>query len=131
MAYSEKLLQRIRKLLADRQDVVEKKMFGGVVFMVDGNMAGGPFGDSLIARIGNEAADEAMKKRHVKPLEFSGMVMKTFVEIEPDGIKPARQLRYWVEMAATYAASLPPGKKKKRQRRMPMIISSRRRRAVE
>ena len=117
MAYSEKLLQRIRQILAHRSDVVEKKMFGGVAFMVKGSMACGPHDDSLIVRIGNEAATEAMEEPHVKPMDFTGKVLKSFAEIRPSGIKTDAQLRRWVLMAAEYAAAMPKSKPRRRSGR--------------
>jgi TfoX/Sxy family transcriptional regulator of competence genes len=114
MAYSEELLKRIRRILAHRNDVVEKKMFGGVAFMVKGSMACGPHGDSLIVRIGNEAATKAMDEPHVKPMDFTGKVLKSFAEIKPPGIKIDSQLRRWVLMAAEYAAAIPKSKSSRR-----------------
>jgi TfoX/Sxy family transcriptional regulator of competence genes len=104
MAYSHELLERIRSVLGDRTDVVEKKMFGGVAFMVSGRMACGPLGDSLIVRIGNDAAANRIGRPHVKPMDFTGKVLKSFVMIEPAGIRTKVQLRKWVLMAAEFAA---------------------------
>jgi TfoX/Sxy family transcriptional regulator of competence genes len=103
MAYSQELLERIRAVLADRTDVVEKKMFGGVAFMVSGRMACGPQGDRLIVRIGNDAAARLIGGPHVKPMDFTGKVLKSFAMIEPEGIRTQAQLRKWVLMAAEYA----------------------------
>jgi TfoX/Sxy family transcriptional regulator of competence genes len=104
MAYSPALLERIRAVLADRADVVEKKMFGGVAFMVGGRMACGPHGDRLIVRIGNEAAQKYIGRPHVKPMDFTGKVLKSFATIEPGGIRTNAQLRRWVLMAADFAS---------------------------
>jgi TfoX/Sxy family transcriptional regulator of competence genes len=123
MAYNPRLLERVRSILSQRADVVEKKMFGGVAFMVRGNMACGPHGDSLIVRIGPEAAARAMSEPHVKPMMFTGKALKPFATIEPSGIETDEQLRRWVEMAAAYAASLPP----KRTRSKPAKAKSNRR----
>jgi TfoX/Sxy family transcriptional regulator of competence genes len=103
MAYSEKLLERIRGILAGRSDVVEKRMFGGVAFMVQGRMACGPQGDTLIVRIGEEAAAKYIGQPHVKPMDFTGRVMKAFATIEPEGIDTDEQLRKWVILAADFA----------------------------
>ena len=104
MAYSQELLERIRAVLADRTDVVERKMFGGVAFMVSGRMACGPHGDHLIVRIGREAAQEHIGRPHVKPMDFTGRALGTFATIEPEGIRTEAQLRKWVLMAADFAA---------------------------
>jgi TfoX/Sxy family transcriptional regulator of competence genes len=105
MAYDEKLLNRIRLILAARADVVEQRMFGGIAFLVGGRMACGPHGDRLIVRIGEEAAREHIGKPHVKPMDFTGRVMKTFATIEPGGLRTEEQLRKWVTMAAEFAAA--------------------------
>jgi TfoX/Sxy family transcriptional regulator of competence genes len=104
MAYSQELLERIRAVLADRTDVVEQKMFGGVAIMVSGRMACGPHGDRLIVRIGSEAAQKHIGRAHVKPMDFTGRVLSTFAMIEPEGIRTEKRLRKWVLMAAEYAA---------------------------
>jgi TfoX/Sxy family transcriptional regulator of competence genes len=104
MAYDEKLLERIRQVLATRDDVVEQKMFGGVAFMVGGRMACGPHGDRLIVRIGEAAAREHIGKPHVKPMDFTGRVMKAFATIEPGGLRTEAELRKWVTMAVEFAA---------------------------
>jgi TfoX/Sxy family transcriptional regulator of competence genes len=105
MAYSEELLKRIRGILAERSDVVEKRMFGGVAFMVHGRMACGPQGDALIVRIGEEAASQNIGRPHVKPMDFTGRVMKAFATIESEGIKTDEQLRKWVLLAADFAVT--------------------------
>ena len=108
MAYDEKLLNRIRLILAARADVVEQRMFGGVAFLVGGRMACGPHGDRLIVRIGEEAARKHIGKPHVKPMDFTGRVMKAFATIEPGGLRTEEQLRKWVTMAAEFAAAEGP-----------------------
>lgn len=105
MAYDETLLLRIRRVLSARTDVVEKKMFGGVAFMVSGHMACGPQRDNLIVRIGQEASQQALLQPHVKPMNFTGKVMKSFVMIEAAGLRTERQLRRWVDLAAAFASS--------------------------
>jgi TfoX/Sxy family transcriptional regulator of competence genes len=121
MAYDPKLAERIRSILSKRKDVVEKKMFGGIAFMVNGGMACGPHGQNLIVRIGALTAAEALRQPHVKPMNFTGKVMKNFVTIESAGIRSEAQLRYWVEMSAAHAASLPSTKNtsSKSTRRLP------------
>ncbi|QQS07879.1 MAG: TfoX/Sxy family protein [Phycisphaerales bacterium] len=118
MPYDETLAQRIRDILADRHDVVEKKMFGGIAFMVSGKMACGPHGKKLIVRIGEESATRHIGKPHVKPMDFTGRVMKAFATIEPEGIRTSPQLKRWVIMAAEFAASsATPKVPQKRDRR--------------
>jgi TfoX/Sxy family transcriptional regulator of competence genes len=112
MGYDPELAARIRAVLSERNDVVEKKMFGGIAFMVKGNMACGPHERNLIVRIGDAATAQAMKEPHVKPMNFTGRVMKNFATIEPEGIQTEAQLRKWVEMSAEHAASLATQKSK-------------------
>lgn len=116
MAYSEALAQRIRDILADRNDVVEKKMFGGVAFMVAGRMACGPHGDSLIVRIGAKAATKHIGSPHVQPMDFTGRVMKAFATIKPEGLRTTAQLKKWVIMAAEFAAADTPKRVPKKSR---------------
>lgn len=116
MAYNEELAQRIRDILSERKDVVEKRMFGGVAFMVAGHMACGPHGDKLIVRIGEAAAKAHIGKPHVKAMDFTGRVMKAFATIEPDGLQTSAQLRKWVTMAADFAATQGPPSPKARPR---------------
>lgn len=118
MAYDEKLLLRIRQVLSTRNDVVEKKMFGGVAFMVNGHMACGPHHDNLILRLGREASDQALQEPHVRPMDFTGKVMKSFVMVEAAGLRTERQLRRWVELAAAFASSS-DSVPKSRQKRSP------------
>ena len=105
MPYDEQLATRIRNILAGRTDVTEKKMFGGIAFMVRGSMACGPHRDSLIVRIGEDGAAAAMRQPHVRPMDFTGKVMKSFATVEAAGIQSDARLRYWVELAAAHAAS--------------------------
>jgi len=114
MAYDETLAQRIRDLLSDRDDVVEKKMFGGVAFMVGGRMACGPHGDRLIVRIGEAAASKHIGEKHVLPMDFTGRVMKAFATIEAEGLRTKAQLKRWVTMAADFAASEPAKQTRRR-----------------
>ena len=103
MAYSQELLERIRAVLADRTDVVEKKMF---VVSRSWSVAAwrcGPHGDRLIVRIGNEAAKKYIGRPHVKPMDFTGKVLNSFAMIEPEGIRTDLQLHEWVLMAADFA----------------------------
>lgn len=116
MPYDEQLAQRIREILADRNDVVEKKMFGGVAFMVAGRMACGLLGDRLIVRIGTDAASRHIGQPHVKPMDFSGRVMKPFAMIEAAGLRTKAQRQRWVAMAVEFALAEGP---KARPRRRP------------
>jgi TfoX/Sxy family transcriptional regulator of competence genes len=111
VAYDETLASRVRAILCDREDVREQKMFGGLTFMVAGHMCCGVVDDTLMIRLDEELADEAFKKPHVRPMDFTGRPMKAMLYIDPPGLK-GRALRTWVERAATYATMRPtkPGR---------------------
>ena len=104
MVFSKSLAARVRQSLAGRRDVVEKKMFGGVAFLLDGNMLVGVWQDSLIARLGAEQAEKALKQPNVGEFDITGRPMTGWVLIEPDGIDTDRQLGEWIEKAAQFVA---------------------------
>jgi len=108
MAYDEALADRIRDLLAARAEVSERKMFGGIAFMVAGNMACGVLGEDLIVRLGDDEADKALAEDGVRPFDFTGRPMKTTVYVSPERTSDEAGLAEWVEAGAAYAASLPP-----------------------
>jgi len=107
MAYSEKLAERIRTAFGHRDDVVEKKMFGGICFMLHGNMACGVVKDDLMLRLGPEAAAKGLKQKHARPMDFTGRPMTGMLYVGADGIKTARQLKAWLDKAAAFADTLP------------------------
>ena len=108
MAYDEALADRIRDVLSARSDVSERKMFGGVAFMVAGNMACGVLGEDLIVRLGEEEGEKALAEDGVRPFDFTGKPMKTTVYVSPERTADEEGLAEWVEAGADYAASLPP-----------------------
>jgi hypothetical protein len=107
MAYDESLAAGVRTLLAGRTDVTERKMFGGLTFMVGGNMCCGVNGDELIVRLDPDREDEALARRHARPMDFTGRPMRGFVTVQPTGLKGDR-LNRWVQEAVARAESLPP-----------------------
>lgn len=111
MAYDEELAARVRAILGDRLDVREQKMFGGLTFMVAGHMCCGVVGDTLMLRLNEELANEALEKPHVRPMDFTGRPMKNMVYTDPHGLT-GRALRTWVERTATHAKIRPakPGR---------------------
>ena len=106
MAYSEKLAARVRRTLSGRSDVEEKKMFGGLAFMVAGNMCCGIMKEDLVLRLGPERGAKALEKPHTRPFDFTGKPMRGMVAAE--GIKSAGALRRWLGRAVDFAGSLPP-----------------------
>jgi TfoX/Sxy family transcriptional regulator of competence genes len=107
MAYDAMLADRIRVVLADEDAVGERKMFGGLAFMVHGHMVCGIVGDDLMLRLGEEGAEKALDRPHVRPMDFTGRPMSTMVYVEPAGVGGAA-LGRWVEQAVAYARMLPP-----------------------
>jgi TfoX/Sxy family transcriptional regulator of competence genes len=105
MAYSEKLADRIRAALDGRDDVVEKRMFGGVAFMVAGSMACGIVGNDLMARVGADRYDEALARPHARLMEFTGRPLRGFVLVDARGIRTAATLQRWVGEAVGFATS--------------------------
>jgi TfoX/Sxy family transcriptional regulator of competence genes len=108
MAYSEDLAVRVRRALAIRADVTERMMFGGLAFMLRGNMCCGVSGDMLMLRLGKEGAADALKEPHVKPMDFTGKVLKSMVYVGPEGVATLEGLIRWVNRGADFAATLSP-----------------------
>jgi TfoX/Sxy family transcriptional regulator of competence genes len=107
VAYDEELAERVREVLAVRSDVSERKMFGGIAFMLAGNMACGVMGEDLIVRLGDEEAKKALSEEGVRPFDFTGRPMKTTVYVSAERTTDAG-LAEWVDAGADYASSLPP-----------------------
>lgn len=107
MAYDERLAERVRGALERRRGVTEKKMFGGLSFLVNGNMSCGVNGDDLMVRVGPDAYEEALDRAHARPMDFTGKPLKGMVYVGPKGVRTAPQLRRWVEQAVSFARSLP------------------------
>jgi TfoX/Sxy family transcriptional regulator of competence genes len=107
MAFSECLAGRIRNLLARRKNVEEKKMFGGVGFLLDGNLLVGVWKDSLIARLGPDESAEALKEPHVGEFNITGRSMKGWVLVAPEGFADDEQLGDWIRRAVRFVGKLP------------------------
>ena len=108
MAYDEDLAHRIRELLADEAGVTEKAMFGGLAFLVGGNMAVGISNtDELMVRVGPDATDAALSRPHTRLFDMSGRPMKGWVLVAREGMKTKRQLAPWVERGVRFARTLP------------------------
>src|SRR5713226_7436130 len=102
MAFSESLAARIRDTLARKKNIVEKKMFGGVGFLLNGNMLVGVWKNSLIVRHGPDEGDEALKEPHVKEFDITGRPMKGWVLVAPQGIEKDAQLSAWMRRALKF-----------------------------
>jgi TfoX/Sxy family transcriptional regulator of competence genes len=108
MAYDEGLIQRIREFLADQSTLDERKMFGGIAFMVQGNMACGVLNDALIARVGPEQYREALENPYTSPFDITGRAMKGWVMVGPGGYESEDGLRSWIRRGVDFALTLPP-----------------------
>ena len=107
MAYSASLAARIRDALGKRRGVEEKKMFGGVGFLLNGNLLVGVWKDAIVARLGPEQAGQALQEEHVKEFDITGRPMKGWLLVEPDGVESEQQLRDWIERALAFVTTLP------------------------
>jgi DNA-3-methyladenine glycosylase I len=107
MAYSEPLAARIRRRLARRKGVEEKKMFGGVGFLLNGNMLVGVWKDSLIVRLGPEQAEAALREPHVREFDITGRPMTGWAMVAPGGVEGDGRLDDWIGRAVTFVRTLP------------------------
>jgi TfoX/Sxy family transcriptional regulator of competence genes len=109
VAYDEDLANRIRELISAEADVTEKKMFGGLAFLVGGNMAVAASGQGgLMVRVDPEETDALAAKQHAGPFTMRGRAMQGWLRVGADGVKTRRQLEPWVKRGMAYARLLPP-----------------------
>ncbi|HEY8083572.1 MAG TPA: TfoX/Sxy family protein [Solirubrobacterales bacterium] len=107
MAFDEALAGRVRDCLSARSELTERKMFGGVAFMIGGNMAVGVIGDDLMVRLDPADAEQALSEPHTRPMDFTGRPMKGMIFVDSVGTAAAEDLAGWVDAGADFAASLP------------------------
>lgn len=108
MAYDDGLAHRIRELTEDDPTVVEKKMFGGLCFLVSGNMCCGVVRDELMLRVGPESYAECLGLPHAREMDFTGRAMKGMIYVSTDGFEEDEDLEAWVGRGLEFARSLPP-----------------------
>jgi TfoX/Sxy family transcriptional regulator of competence genes len=108
MAYDEGLATRVREELGDQPGLTEKQMFGGLAFLLNGNMACGVRGDDLIVRVAADTADAALEEPGARPFDLTGRPMKGWLQVAADGHAEDDDLRRWVGRGLAYASSLPP-----------------------
>lgn len=108
MAYDERLRERIWAHLGERDDIVDKKMFGGVAFMLNGNMAVGVSEHRLMVRIAAEEHDAALAVSGVRQFDLTGRPMKGWILVEGEALTDDDRLGYWIDRGLEYASSLPP-----------------------
>lgn len=113
MAFDIELASRVREVLAARNDVTEKRMFGGLCFMVRGHMCCGIDSSNFMLRVGPGQYEKALNQRHARPMDFTGRPLKGFVYVVPDGLKTRRDLARWIGMGLTFVESLPAKTAKK------------------
>ncbi|WGL17662.1 TfoX/Sxy family protein [Microbulbifer bruguierae] len=106
MGYSKALADKVRYLLGQNDALTEKQMFGGLAFMLNGNMACGVVGEELMVRVGPENYDEALSERYTRPMDYTGRPLKGMVYVEEDAIQ--QDLDGWITKGVEFAGSLPP-----------------------
>ena len=107
MAYDEGLAQRLREVVEDQPGVAEKKMFGGLCFLVAGNMCFGVVGEELMVRVGPDAYEECLGEAHARKMDFTGRAMKGMVYVGTGGFESDEDLASWAQRGVSFAASLP------------------------
>jgi hypothetical protein len=107
MAFDESLADRIRQALAPRRNVEEKKMFGCICFFINGNALVGVWKDRLIARLGLDEGEAALREPHVRAFDITGRPMRNWVAVGPDGVEDDDQLTGWIDLALKFVRKLP------------------------
>jgi TfoX/Sxy family transcriptional regulator of competence genes len=112
MAYSQSLADRMRRILGRQRGIIEKKMFGGVGLLLNGNMCVGVWKTSLIVRIEPERASDALQQPHAREFDVTGRPMKGWLLIEAEGVDDDAQLATWIQQAVEFVRTLPAKKSK-------------------
>ena len=107
MAFDETLAGRIRDALARRKNIEERKMFGCVCFLINGNALAGVWKDRLIARLGPDEGEAALREPHVRAFDITGKPMRKWVAVEPGGVEDDDQLKGWIKQAVKFVGKLP------------------------
>ena len=107
MPYDPQLAKRLKEILGGGQGFQEKKMFGGIGWMLHGNMCVGVYKEWLIIRVGVEAAAKIFKEAHVKPMDITGKPMKGWAMVAPAGVVKSTELKRYTELAAVFVKTLP------------------------
>lgn len=108
MPFDQGLAERIREQLQDRNDVEERKMFGGLCFMVSNHMCCGIVGDTLMGRVGPDNYEACLAEKYTSEMDFTGKSMKGMVYVSPEGIAEDYDLQRWVGICTSFVDSLPP-----------------------
>jgi TfoX/Sxy family transcriptional regulator of competence genes len=108
MAYDDDLANRIRELIAGEPDVTEKRMFGGLAFLIRGNMSVAASGQGgLLVRVDPEEGDAFIRESHARPMEMRGRTMQGWLRVDAEGVRTTRELEPWVRRGVAYARALP------------------------
>ncbi len=113
MSYDEKLAARVRSILSTRDDVVEKKMFGGLCFMVNGSMCCGLTKSEFMVRVGPDAYEDALAQPHARPMDFTGRPLKGMVYVGPEGLRTHLGLAEWVRRGLAFASQKVPPRRRR------------------
>jgi TfoX/Sxy family transcriptional regulator of competence genes len=108
MSYDLEVAGRVRRLLSGRDEVNEKKMVGGLSFLLNGNMCCGVAGSDLMVRVAAGQREQALREPHVRPMAFGGRVLSGFICVEPAGFAADVDLASWVQRGLDVAGGLPP-----------------------
>jgi len=108
VAFDEGVAERLRDAFAAVPNVAEKKMFGGIAFMVDGHMSCGVVGDTLMVRVGPDQYEDSLSQPFASKMDFTGRPMKGFVYVSPEGFESDESLAFWVSTSLGFVHSLPP-----------------------
>ena len=116
MGYDESTAERVRRILSAQQDIAEKRMIGGLSFMVKGSMCCGLTGTALMVRVGPDAMEGTLAEPHVRPMEFAGRALAGFVCVAPEGYRSDTALATWIQRGIDFVATLPAKKPKPKRR---------------
>ena len=108
MPFNERLAQRVRDILVAEHSAKEKRMFGGLAFMVNGHMCCGVVNKNLVLRVGADEYKRALSRPHARVMDFTGRAMTGFVYIDPRGCGTTASLRDWIQLSLKFVLSLPP-----------------------
>jgi TfoX/Sxy family transcriptional regulator of competence genes len=110
MSFDNHLADRIRKQLANQEGLTEKKMFGGIGFLLNGNMCCGVLGEEVVIRLDPEQTEKALTNKYTREFDFSGRPMKGWIYVGAKAVENETDLKHWVQIGLKYAGSLPPKK---------------------
>ena len=108
MAIDERLADRVRRALAGRRHLSEKRMFGGLSFLIRGNTCCGIVGHELMVRVGPDRYEAALARKHAREMDFTGRPLRGYVYVGRPGLRSSASLRTWVDQGVDFARSLPP-----------------------